>query len=336
MFKKEIAKLISAHAKINQTEIQGLIEIPPNSEMGDYAFPCFILTKKLKKNPVNIAEDLAEKIKPKAPIESLKATGPYLNFFVEKKAFAKQVLSEINEDFGKKKINISGMIEFSQANTHKAFHVGHIRGTAIGEGLARIAEFFGEKTIRANYQGDTGMHVAKWLWCYLKYHKKEKLRKDEQWIAGIYVDAVKRLTKNEELQHEVDEINRKLDEGEDKELTELWKQTRKFSLDAFEKIYKELNTGFDKYYFESQVEKKGKEIANQLLEKGIAKRSEGAIIMDLEKENLGVWVLLRKDNTVLYSAKDLALAQEKFKENKVKSVFSIGLRNIYRDILCKE
>ena len=110
------------------------------------------------------------------------------------------------------------MIEFSQANTHKAFHVGHIRGTSIGESLARIMESQGIKVIRANYQGDTGMHVAKWLWCYLKYHKKEKLKNDESWVAGIYVDAVKRLSvdETEELQKEVNTINLKLESKKDK------------------------------------------------------------------------------------------------------------------------
>ena len=109
--------------------------------------------------------------------------------------------------------------------------------------LARMAEAFGNSVIRANYQGDTGMHVAKWIWCYNKYHKKESLKKDESWIAGIYVDAIKRLTKNEKLQEEVNEINWKLDSGEDEALNKLWKETRKLSLDALEIIYKDLNTG---------------------------------------------------------------------------------------------
>jgi len=240
------------------------------------------------------------------------------------------LIEEVNKEkdkFGKtdllKKEKI--MIEFSQANTHKAFHVGHIRGTSLGESMARIMEFCGSKVIRANYEGDTGMHVAKWIWCYKKYHSKEKLRKDESWIASIYVDSVKRLAENEDLQEEVDVINKKLFEGKDKTLNALWKETRKLSLDSFEKIYKELNTHFDVYFFESKTEQPGKKIAEELLKKKIAIESDGAVIVDLKEYDLGVWVLLRKDKTVLYSAKDLALVEEKFKEFKInKSIYVIG------------
>lgn len=330
MFKKEIAKLLAKHIKLKQTDVEKLIETPPSSEIGDYAFPCFCLAKKFKKNPVNICEDLANKIKPKSPVEEIKATGPYLNFFVDKAVFAKQILGKVNKDYGKKKLKGKGMIEFSQANTHKAFHVGHIRGTALGESLARIGEFFGHKVIRANYQGDTGMHIAKWVWCYKKYHKKEKIKQDEQWIANIYIDAIKKLAANKKLQQEVDEINRKLDKGKDKKLMVLWKKTRKLSLNAFENIYKELNTKFDKYYFESQVEQEGKKIAKELVQKRIAKISEGATIIDLEKYKLGVWVLLRTDGTALYSAKDLALAQKKFKDfNLDWSIYVYGGQELH-------
>jgi arginyl-tRNA synthetase len=161
------------------------------------------------------------------------------------------------------------------------------------------------------------MHVAKWIWNYSKNHSKEKIKADESWVAGIYVDAIRRLGENEKLQEEVDAINKKLEEKSDKKLNELWEKTRKICLDALEVIYKELNTHFDKYYFESEVEIKGKEIAQELVKKGIAEVSEEATIMNLEKYGLSVWVLLRKDGTVLYSSKDLALIERKLKENKL-------------------
>ncbi len=316
---EDVIKLLSKEVKLSKKQLENLIEIPPDSSLGDYAFPCFILGKKLRKKPVEISTELANKIQKKLPrgISGVKAVGPYLNFFLDKKILAEKVVREIlkkKENYGKRNLKLKGMIEFSQANTHKAFHVGHIRGTSLGESLARIAEFFGEKVIRVNYQGDTGMHVAKWLWCYMKYHKKEKLRKDESWIASIYVDAIKRLKENEKLQEEVEEINRKLESRKDKKLNNLWRTTRKSSLDSLETIYRDLNTRFDKYYFESELEKKGRQISQNLVRKKIAKKSEGALIVNLEKYNLGVWVLLRKDGTVLYSAKDLALAEKKFQD----------------------
>ena len=217
------------------------------------------------------------------------------------------------------------IVEFSQANTHKAFHVGHIRGTSIGESLSRIAEFCGGKVIRANYQGDTGMHVAKWLWGYQKYHSKVKIKKDEAWIASIYVDAVKRLAKDKELQKQVDEINQKLGTKEDKKLNKLWEKTRKISLEALEKVYKELNTHFDVYFFESDVEKRGVEIIDKLLASKVARVSQGAVIINLKRYKLGIWVLLRKDKTILYSGKDLSLAEKKSKKYKLdRSIYVVA------------
>lgn len=322
--KEIISSLLAKELKLTEGEIEKLIEVPPNPELGDYSFPCFSLASKLKKNPAEIARDLSFKLKPGKEVEKIHSSGPYLNFFISKRYLAEKSL-KIDENFGKSNQKSKIMIEFSQANTHKAFHVGHIRGTSLGESIARTLEFLGNKVIRANYQGDSGMHVAKWIWCYLNFHKKEKIRADEKWIASIYVDAVQRLAKDENLQEEVNEINRKLEEGSDKTLVALWKKTRQLSLDSLEVIYKDLGTKFKEYFFESQLEKAGKEAAHALLKKNIAIVSDGATILDLKPFNLGVWVLLRKDGTVLYSAKDIALAEEKFSRFKLdKSVYIVG------------
>lgn len=315
--KQIISQEISRLTNLDESKIFSSIEIPPSTDLGDYAFPCFSLSKELKKNPIEIARDLASKIK-LTEFERVEAKGPYINFFLNKESNAHKVLSKIlstKSKFGSsKKTSEKIMVEFSQANTHKAFHVGHIRGTSIGESISRILEFTGNSVTRVNYQGDTGMHVAKWIWCYTKYHDGEKIQKDESWIASIYVEAVKNLDANPELQSEVDIINQKLELGKDKKLMALWEKSRIICLEALGKIYKELNTRFDRLYFEREVESEGKKIALDLVKKGIAKISEGATIMDLKDLGLSVWVLLRKDNTVLYSAKDLALAQKKFKE----------------------
>ena len=326
--KEEVIGILKKATKLKESEIEKLLEIPPTPNLGDYSFPCFSLAGKLKKDPKQIALDLKKKIGTSDSIDHVEVKGPYLNFFLNKKIFAEKIIKEIlskKQNFGKKKFNFRTMIEFSQANTHKAFHVGHVRGTSLGESLSRIAEFFGEKIIRANYEGDTGMHVSKWIWCYQKYHSKKKLRRDEKWIASIYVDAVKRLAKNEKLQEEVEEINRKLESRKDKKLNELWKKSRQVSLDFFEKIYKDLNTKFDVYFFESQMEKPGIKISKKLLKKKILKLSEGAVISDLEKYGLGIVVALRKDGTPLYLAKDLSLAELKFKKyNLDKNIYVVA------------
>ena len=332
MFKQEIISLISKKVPLKPAQVAKLVEIPSNPELGDYSFPCFMLANPknigdemwenvekdffIKKNPVEIAQHLAEKLKSTKNIESIKATGPYVNFFLNKKEFAKQII-KIKDTYGKGKQSGKIMIEFSQPNTHKAFHVGHIRGTSLGESLARIYEFLGKKVVRANYSGDTGMHIAKWIWCYTNFHSNEPLSNDESWIASIYVDAIKRLTKNEKLQEKVNKINRKIEEKSDKEINALWKKTRALSIKSWDKIYKELDTHFDRHYFESEVEMSGKKIANEILEKGIAEKSEGAVIMNLEKYKLGIWVLLRSDGTVLYSSKDIALVKHKLKDQNL-------------------
>lgn len=305
--------------KLDKKYIEDLIEIPPQQEMGDFAFPCFSLAKVERKSPLLIAEELTEKIRKRLneKISGVEVKSAYVNFFINKKFLAEKVLKEsIKKDYGcsKEGKGKKTLIEFSQPNTHKAFHVGHIRGTSLGESIARIIEFNSEKVIRANYSGDTGMHIAKWIWCYNKFHQSEKLKSDESWIAKIYVDAVKRLAEDKTLQEEVNEINRKIETKEDKRINELWRKTRQLSINSWKRIYDELNTSFDVHYFESEEERSGKKIALELLKKGIAKESQGAVIIDLEKENLGVWVLLRSDKTVLYSSKDLALAVRKAEE----------------------
>lgn len=319
--KETIAKLISKKETLSSKEALNLLEIPPKEELGDFAFPCFSLAKKEKKSPLVIAEGLAEKLREDLPkeVSNVSFNGGYVNFFLDKIILADSVLKNVRKkDFGKTSFGKGKkmLIEFSQPNTHKAFHVGHIRGTSIGESLSRIFEFEGSKVIRANYSGDTGMHIAKWIWGYLNFHSKEKISKDEKWMAGIYVDSVKRLGDDEKLQKEVEEINRKIEGKEDKKITDLWKKTREASINSWDKIYKELNTHFDVHYFESEVESEGKKISEALLKKGIAKKDD-AIFMDLKKYGLGIWVLVRRDGTVLYSAKDLALAKKKVREYKV-------------------
>jgi arginyl-tRNA synthetase len=303
-------------------EIDNLVEVPKDPILGDFAFPCFALARHFKKNPVEIAKDVGAKIEVGGKIGKVNVVGPYVNFFLNQEKIAGNVISDILKQKEKYGSNAKGkgktfMMEFSQPNTHKAFHVGHIRGTSFGESLARIREFSGYNVVRANYSGDTGMHIAKWMWAYTKFHKKEKIRVDESWFAKIYVEAVSKLTDNEKGQKEVEEINRKLDARGDKELMKFWKATRKASIAAWKPIYKDLDTTFDVHFFESQAEEPGKKIAHELVKKNIARISEEATIMDLKDCGLGVWVLLRKDGTVLYSAKDLALAQIKLAKYKI-------------------
>ncbi len=323
--KQEIGQILKKvnflkHEKINET-----FERPPNPKFGDLASNiCFSLSKKLKKSPAEIAEEIVKKIKiPKhSSVTKVEAKAGYINFFFDYSKIAKFSLKKIlkeKDSYGsstvgkKKKI----MVEFAHPNTHKGFHIGHLRNICIGESVSRILEFTGHKVVRTNYQGDIGPHVAKCLWGFTKLHKSKSPKQNRgDWLGGVYAEAARKFNEDEKVKQEVMEINKKLYKR-DKEYLKLWKMTRKWSLDYFDKIYKELRTKFDKLYFEAAVEKRAIEISKQLLKKGTARSSEGAIIIDLSKYDLGIYVLLTKEGNPLYESKDLALAEQQFGDFKI-------------------
>ena len=216
------------------------------------------------------------------------------------------------------------MVEFFHANTHKAVHIGHIRNICLGEALSRIFEFNGFDVIRVNYQGDIGPHVAKCLWGVLNFKEKHPEKKKSLWLGEIYMRANEKIEKNPGLEQDVKAILKKIYDG-DKELVKLWKETRKWCLDEFEELYTEFDVKFDRLFFESDMEFPAREIAKELVKKGIAEESDGAIIVNLEKYGLGIFVLLTKEGTALYSSKDIVLAKLKFSEySPDKSIHVVG------------
>ena len=323
VFKQKIVEAIKKETGLEQINL----EIPPNQELGDYAFPCFELAKKWKKNHAEIAQILKDKIKLAGVKTEIK--GAYLNFFIDYKKkneyLLREVLKKRNKYGSSTKKNQNVMIEFFHANTHKAVHIGHIRNICLGESIARILEFSGYDVIRVNYQGDIGPHVAKCMWgilnLKLKMPEKNKLR----WLGGIYAKANEKSNENAGAEEEIRVMTKQLYEG-DKKLTALWIRTRKWCLDDFNKLYKEFNVKFNRLYFESEVEKSGKEISRKLVDEGITKVSDEAIIADLEQYGLGILVLVRNDEVALYGAKDLGLSQLKLKEYRKidKSLHVVG------------
>ncbi len=326
-FRSEVRKSISKATKVKAEEI--VIENPPQPEFGDLSFPCFTLSKQLKKSPDMIAKELCEKIKPSGSIARIGQKGGYLNFFANWDIIGQKTIETAikqDNDFGRskgKKENV--MIEYCHFNTHKAVHIGHIRTACLGESLSRILDFSGYNVIRANYQGDIGPHVARCVWGIINIHKgKEPVENKGKWLGNVYAEASIKLKKNEKYTDEVNEINKKIYSG-DLQLSNLWKKTRQWSLDYFDTIYKSFGIKFDRLFFESEVEKTGTKISKDLTDKGIAKESDGATIIDLEEHGLGVYILLKSDGTPLYSAKDIGLADLKLKEYKIdKSIHVVG------------
>ncbi|MFH1630618.1 MAG: arginine--tRNA ligase [Candidatus Aenigmatarchaeota archaeon] len=307
-----------------------LLEVPPNN-IADLALPCFSLSKKLKKDPADIANELSvtinKKIKKNGLIKTVRAMGPYVNFYTDDIKFSKLVIAMVLKQkklygSGKKK-NKKIMIEFAHPNTHKAFHIGHVRNISLGESISRILEFNGYKVTRTNYQGDIGPHVAKCLWGYMHLGKKEpdNLEEKGKWLGLLYAEASKKVKNDLSIAEQVAEINKKIYNG-DKKLTEIWKKTRLWSLRYFDKIYEDFGTKFDKLYFESHVTDLGLKTVKRLLRIKKAKMSEGAVIIELGKE-LGNFLLLKSDGTPLYSTKDLGLVQMEFKDFKPDEILHV-------------
>ena len=321
------------------SELNRLVEQPPNSEMGDYAIPCFSFAKNLQRSPVQIAAELAEQlqkfISQETPITAIQAEGSYLNFTVSAAAMAEVVLPDVFRGTYFKESSKNArervMIEYSQPNTHKGFHVGHMRNVALGDSLCRIFRYNGYDVVGANYIGDVGAHIAKCLWFYLNYNTEtppEHYR--GEWLGELYTQAVKKLDeakgqKKINFQEEVSRIQQKL-EAKDEELTREWEMTREWSVEDFREIYEWLDVSFDHIFFESEVDEKGKQIVIEGEKDGTFERSEGAIGVDLEEEDLGFFLLLKSDGNTLYSTKDLALAQQKFDQFGVKrSIYVVGV-----------
>jgi len=293
----------------------------------------------IKARAAEIAEMVRERLDLPPEFEKIEAVNGYLNLYFDSDIFARRVVDSVleqGEDFGR---GVDGgrtvMVEYSQPNTHKAFHVGHLRNMVLGSSVCEIITFAGSRVVRSNYIGDIGLHVIKWLWNYMNYHNGEIPPQEgmTRWMGGLYAEAVKRLEENPDLDEQVRTLFKRWDER-DPEIVALWEKTRQWSLEAFNQVYELLGIHFDRIYFESDVEDSGKDIVAALIQKGIAKdeRPEGAVIVDLDtilgtKEKYRVLVILRSDGTSLYSTKDLSLAIKKFNEFALdQSIYVIDVR----------
>jgi arginyl-tRNA synthetase len=312
--------------KLDKQEIEKTIE-PARSGFGDLASRvAFAIAGKEKKNPVQIAGELSAKIKKSDFFEKIEAVGPYLNFYMSDYAYEFALEKIIKEKFGmKKSTGKKIMVEYFHANTHKGVHIGHIRNISLGESVCRLLEFSGNTIIRANYQGDIGPHVAKCLWGFENlYSGKAPDSRRGVWLGKVYANASEKIKDNPDLEEQVKELNVKL-YARDKSVSSLWQKTRKWCLDDFGEFYKEFGVQFNEFYFESQAEGLGKKFSLELLKKGVAKKDQGAVIVDLKDDGLGVFVLLTKEGYPLYSAKDLGLAKLKFEKYDLdRSIHIVG------------
>ncbi|MBI5077713.1 arginine--tRNA ligase [Candidatus Falkowbacteria bacterium] len=339
-FKKEIAEAIKEtlkqfKVKTDKTKIEAELKPPPAPALGDFAFPCFSLAKSFKKNPTDIAKLLRDAIRKTKNFDKIDASGPYLNFFIEKTRLAaetiKQVLKE-KQKYGRGQNKIGRvMIEFPSPNTNKPLHLGHLRNMAIGESVARLLEATDNKVIRANLNNDRGVHICKSMLAYQKFGRNKKPdKKTDHFVGDYYVRFAKELEKNSKLQDETQALLVKWENG-DKKTIALWKKMTAWAIDGFKETYKTFGIKHDITYFESSLYDKGRNIVNDGLKKGVfQKRADGAILIDLTKDGLDEKILLRADGTAVYITQDLYLAKLKNdKFNLDGSIYVVGSEQEY-------
>jgi arginyl-tRNA synthetase len=290
---------------------------PPKPEYGDLSFPCFELAKGLKRNPAEIASEVAAKIGPSKLIREISSVGPYVNFKFDDATFAEHILNDVLKQKSRYGKSTTGkgkkvLIEYANPNTHKEIHVGHLRNFSLGAAVVNILRFNGYEAVPVSYINDLGNNVAKCLWGLEKLHPGEEAPTENRlnYLGRIYAEANAAIGDDDIKKAEVSEIQRQLElmEGE---WVPLWKKTQKWSLDGLKEIFDQFGLELNHIYLEHDIIDETHAIVKRLLTDGLAKMSEGAVIVDLEEQGLGVNLLRKSDGTLLYNAKDLALAFKK-------------------------
>ena len=328
-YKKKIAELIKEHVDLDLDKIEGLIEVPPRPEMGDYAFPCFQLAKVMRKAPNMISGELAENIN-KDGFEKVEQLGPYVNFFVDKGVFSKNTIEKVLEEgdnYGASNIGEGKnvCVEYSSPNIAKPFHVGHLFTTAIGNALYKMYKKEGYNAIGINHLGDWGTQFGKLISAYHRWVDEEALEADPiKELLRIYVKFHDEAEKDPSLEDEGRAYFKALENG-DPEAEALWKRFRDLSLKEFERVYDILGVNFDSYNGEAFYNDKMDVVVNELKEKKLLVESNGAQVVMLEDYNMPPCIVLKADGASIYATRDLAAAMYRKKTyDFYKSIYVVG------------
>ena len=312
-FKEEIAKAISEQVPdLSVEEIEEIVEIPQDTAMGDYAFPCFRLAKVLRKAPPLIAKGIVEGISENPLFEKVEQVNAYVNMFISKEQFAKVTLAEAidSENFGR--TDIGGgktvIVEYSSPNIAKPFHIGHIRSTVIGNSLYKIYDALGYKVIRLNHIGDYGTQFGKMIVAYRHWGNEEDVKREPiVTLLGYYTKFHVEVENDPKLDDEAREAFMKLEQGEKEEVA-LWQWFRDESLKEFMRVYDMLDIQFDEFDGESFYSDKMQRFIDELDQKGLLEESEGAHIVDLSQFDLPPALITKSDGSTLYCTRDIATA----------------------------
>jgi arginyl-tRNA synthetase len=343
-----LAPLLPEAAGLDVDAIVALLAPPPKPELGEFAFPCFRLAKALRGAPPKIAAELAAKLdaEHRGPlIANATAAGPYLNLELHPHEAARILLSawargeRPEYPHSDRKI----MVEYSQPNTHKAFHVGHLRNVCLGDALVQLLRATGHEVVAANYLGDVGTHVAKCLWgLEALVDEPPPAEGRGEWLGAIYARAAIQLedwetagkagdadaaAKYTAARARMSEILKGIETHHPSYYQE-WLRTRQWSLDEFEQIYAWAGVHFDRVFYESEVDEAGLKLVDEFLTKGVFVESHGAVgIANPEIPHMPFFMLRKSDGTGLYATKDLALARMKFEEFGIdRSIYVVDAR----------
>ncbi|MDR2650532.1 MAG: arginine--tRNA ligase [Clostridiales bacterium] len=318
IYVSEIAKLLETVTSLSASELAPLIAPAPSAEMGDWAFPCFKLSKALKKSPVLIAADLSRDLEINKPdfIDKIEAINGYVNFFLNKQAAVRAVLTAVKEqgkDYGGSDIGAGKTItiDYSSPNIAKHFHVGHLVTTIIGHALYNILNFLGYRTVGINYLGDWGTQFGKLITAYKRWGDRADI--EERGIDGLtelYIKFHKEAEIEPTLNNEARAWMLKMQNG-DEEALRIWKWFVDISLIEYQRIYKRLGITFDSYRGESYYDNMLDAVVGELRKKNLLVKSDGAMIVDLSEYKMPPCLILRSDGGSLYPTRDIATALER-------------------------
>ncbi len=311
-YKKYIAQKLNVQ-HIDASLLESFIEIPPNNDMGDYALPCFKLSKIMRASPVKIAEDLKNAFEVDQYVSECSAINGYLNFKVNRIALVEEVLKEVislSDSYGSAKIGEGKTIciDYSSINIAKPFHVGHLSTTVIGSALCKIFRFLGYKVVGINHLGDYGTQFGKLIVAFKKWSSFDAVKEGRlKELTRIYVKFHDEAKLDPSLDDQARRYFKLIEEG-DEESNKLFNLFKQITLEEVDKIYKLLNVSFDSYAGESFYNDKMSPVVSELKEKNLLKVSDGASIVDLEDYNMPPCLILKSDGSTLYATRDIAAA----------------------------
>lgn len=316
---------------LSKDEIKELIETPPNPEMGDYSFPCFKLSKELRKAPNIIAQELVNRINIEDSVFfKISNVGPYINFFIKPTEYFSNVISEMilrKYDYGSSKNNLDKtiVIDYSSTNIAKPFHIGHIRSTLIGNVIKNIYKFLGYNTIGVNHLGDYGTQFGKIIAAYKLWGNDDQINADPiNQLLKLYVDFNNLCKTDENMLETARYYFNRLENG-DEESVKLWNWFKDISLLEFQKVYDKLKVEFDSYRGEAYHSQFINDVVKELEEKNLLTESDGCKIVNLDKYNLPPALILKSNSSSTYITRDIATALTRKKDyNFSKNIYVVA------------